>query len=631
MLLRLETRSNGGISVWTIAIPMRDGTRLAGRLWLPKMGAGAKVSTIFEYLPYRVHDGTRGQDDITYSHFANAGYAGLRVDVRGTGDSDGLFAGEYTLHERQDALEVLEWVAAQDWSNGAVGMIGMSYGGINALQIAAMQPPQLKTIITMMSADDRFVGDCHYIGGALSLEALAWGSAQLLCATQPPDPAIVGDKWREMWQQRLNGARPALLDWLAHPTKNAFWKDGSVSENYAAITIPVLAVGGWMDGYTATVFRLLDNLGENCVGLIGPWTHDWPNQAAIAPMPEFLDECVAWWDYGLCDFPHKPRRAKLTAWIQAGTDPLQGDWIRLENRPGVATSNVQLPLHGIDDEGPVPVRSPQTFGHTGGKFCPMGHSPMLPQDQRAEEGAGRVFQTDPLEAKFDVLGAPQVELLLSSDCASGHIVACLSDVAPDGAVKLVSFGVLNLAHRAAFVLGEEIIPGEEMLVRLELKPIGYRFGLGHRVRLTFSTSYWPMTWPTAQIVTLTLNRGGLTMPVLGDAPFVKLQLQPAGLAPIGQTRIDRTFDSEPVEMSQIDRKITQTRSESYSIDPWHPSTATAATEVTWRSIGRGHDVTVTNRIRMWDSSGLRRLEIKMTACDGDTSLATRRWTSEYPW
>ena len=184
----------------------------------------------------------------------------MRVDIRGSGDSDGLLTDEYTEQELQDALEVSRWIAAQPWCTGVVGMMGISWGGFNSLQVAALRPPALKAIISLCSTDDRYADDAHYMGGCLLNENLHWGSILMAYNAYPPDPQLVGERWRRMWLERLEGATPFPALWMGHQRRDAFWRHGSVCEDYGQIACPVYAVGGWADGYSNAVPRLLEGL-----------------------------------------------------------------------------------------------------------------------------------------------------------------------------------------------------------------------------------------------------------------------------------------------------------------------------------------------------------------------------------
>src|SRR6266481_1612413 len=204
-------------------IPMPDGCRLAARIWLPADAETTLVPAILEYIPYRKRDFTRARDEPMHHYFAGYGYAAVRVDLRGSGDSEGLLLDEYLKQEHDDALEVIRWIAQQPWCSGAVGMMGKSWGGFNSLQVAARRPPELKAIITVCSTDDRYADDVHYMGGCLlNYYMLLWGSVMLAYSARPPDPLVVGDRWRELWRQRLEGNPFLIESWLSHQRRDAY-------------------------------------------------------------------------------------------------------------------------------------------------------------------------------------------------------------------------------------------------------------------------------------------------------------------------------------------------------------------------------------------------------------------------
>lgn len=257
-------------NVW---IPLSDGCQLAARVWLPQDAESRPVPGILEFIPYRKRDSTRLRDEPIHHYIAGHGYAALRVDVRGSGDSDGLMADEYQQREQDDALEVIAWIAARPWCDGNVGMTGISWGGFNSLQVAARRPAALKAIITLCSSDDRYADDAHYMGGCLINENLTWGAVLLCSNALPPDPEIVGERWQAMWRDRLENAVLFPELWLQHPVRDEYWKHGSVCEDYGAIQCAVYAIGGWADAYRNAVPRLLEGLHAPRKGLIGPWCH----------------------------------------------------------------------------------------------------------------------------------------------------------------------------------------------------------------------------------------------------------------------------------------------------------------------------------------------------------------------
>ena len=277
-------------------IPLSDGVRLSARIWLPEDAEDEPVPALLEYLPYRKDDETAARDAVRHPYLAGHGYASVRVDMRGSGDSEGLLLDEYLPQEQLDAVEVIEWLAAQPWCSGAVGMFGISWGGFNALQVAARQPPALKAVIAVSTTHDRYTDDVHWCGGCVYQPMLDWATSMLAYNARPPDPAVVGDGWRDLWLARLEGNRPFIESWLGHQTRDDYWLQGSVCADYAAIRCPVYVVSGWCDWYRNPVFALLEGLDVPRKGLIGPWAHTYPEQAAPGPAIGFLQESLRWWD-----------------------------------------------------------------------------------------------------------------------------------------------------------------------------------------------------------------------------------------------------------------------------------------------------------------------------------------------
>jgi putative CocE/NonD family hydrolase len=513
-------------------IPLKDGTRLAARIWLPEDAEESPVPALLEYLPYRKRDGTHERDALTHPYLAGHGYAAVRVDIRGSGDSEGVLDDEYSRRELDDALEVIAWIASQPWCSGAVGMFGISWGGFNALQVAALQPPALKAIVTLCSTDDRYADDVHYMGGAkLASADLGWGGFFLADMCHPPDPLLVGERWREMWLKRLQ-AMPLFLErWLRHQRRDAYWRHGSVCEDFSAIRCPVFAVGGWTDGYTNAIPRLLDHLEVPRKGLIGPWAHAYPHFAKPGPQIGFLQEMLRWWDHwlkgkptGIMDEP------MLRAWMTESHRPashhetLPGRWVaepawppadRKPHRLFLADGGLQMHSAPLS---PLDIRSPQTVGSEGGEWCPFGRGRDQAGDQRPDDVRSLLFETPPLDQALEILGASVVTLDVVCDKPGANLAARLCDVHPSGESLRVSFGVLNLAHRDSHATPSPLVPGQRYRVRLQLNDCGAAFPAGHRIRLALSTAYWPMIWPAPDDATVTILGGTLDLPARPSRP-----------------------------------------------------------------------------------------------------------------
>src|SRR5690606_21990308 len=281
-------------------ITLKDGTRLAARIWMPDNAPAVPAPAVLEILPYRKRNGTAPRDESTYPIFAAAGIVGVRVDIRGCGESEGVIDGEYTPRELSDAVEVIEWIAAQPWSNGSVGMMGISWGGFNSLQVAALKPPALKAVISIASTVDRYNDDIHYKNGAHLSAQASWAATMGAYQSRAPDPEIVGDRWLGMWLERLENEPFFMEEWLKHQRRDAFWEHGSICEDFDGFEVPALVIAGWADGYRNTPLKAVEGLGPKAKALIGPWIHKYPHFAWPKPRMDFHAEAIAWWNHWLC-------------------------------------------------------------------------------------------------------------------------------------------------------------------------------------------------------------------------------------------------------------------------------------------------------------------------------------------
>ena len=506
--------------VW---IPMADGVRLSARIWRP--ADGPPVPAILEYIPYRKRDGTRLRDDERFRYWAGHGYACIRLDIRGTGESEGLIDDEYALREQDDAVEAIAWIAAQPWCSGKVGMTGISWGGFNALQVAARRPPALAAIVTHCSTDDRYADDVHFMGGCLLLDNFFWGSAFFMFMARPPDPDIQGPRWREQWLARLENQQPvAATVWQRHQRRDGYWKHGSVCEDYGAIEAAVYAVGGWADGYSNAVPRMLAGLSCPRKGLVGPWGHKYPHDAIPGPSIGFLQHALQWWDRWLKDEENGiMAQPAYRVWLEEPQRPAaslaqsRGRWVEEAAwpSPNVATRLFHLNADGLGEAprpgGVLVHRSPETVGQAGGVWCPYGlggTSPDLAIDQRGDDAGSLTFDSEPLAERLEILGAPAVRLALAIDKPQGMVAVRLNDVAPDGTSWRVSYGLLNLSHRHGHERVAAMVPGREEEIVVRLNDCAHAFPAGHRIRVAISTSYFPVAWPAPEAFHIHLRAGG---------------------------------------------------------------------------------------------------------------------------
>ena len=648
--------------VW---IELRDGCRLAARIWYPDV---EWAPAILEYIPYRKRDGTRGRDEPMHGYFAQHGYVAVRVDMRGSGESDGLLHDEYLQQELDDAVEVIDWLTRQPWCDGNVGMMGKSWGGFNALQVAALRPPALKAIITVCSTDDRYADDIHYKGGCLLNDNLWWGAIMMAYQARPPDPALRSD-WREVWWDRLESMPfwPAL--WLQNQRRDAYWRHGSVCEDWSAIQCPVFAVGGWADAYTNAVPRLLEALDAPRLGLIGPWAHLYPHDGKPGPSIGFLQEAVRWWDHwlkgaenGVMDQP------MLRAFIEDGAEP--------ENRetaagrfvgeaqwpsPEIVRRKLSVGAAGIDrpaEAGQMHIRSPAWAGLGAGEWMGTGAPHEAPFDQRLDDGVSLVFDGATLDAPLEILGTAEIVVEIASDKPVAQLCVRLCDVATDGASRRVTYGVLNLTHRDSHSRPSPLEPGVFYSVRIKLNDAGYRFAPGHRLRLAFSTAYWPLIWPAPDATTLTLKvPATLTLPVRRArardtvVAFDAREAAPGPrITPMSKGRVERRvgfdlasgvstyetiaegglFGEGAYRLDEIDTHVSHDLSRSFRIGAENPLSASYNLDQTYEMGREGWRIRIVTHVSMHATATEFVLQARLTAYWNDQAMRERQFAQNIP-
>jgi len=654
-------------------IPMPDGTRLAARIWLPEDAETAPVPAILDFLPYRQGDLMAARDAALYPHFAARGYACARVDLRGTGNSEGIILDEYTPQELQDGCDVIAWLAAQPWCDGNVGMTGISWGGFNSLQVAALRPAALRAVLTLCASDDRYADDVHYRGGCLlAVDMLQWAVSMLVWNALPPDPAVAGAAWRERWLERLT-VTPAFVEpWMSHQLRDDYWRHGSVREDYSAIEVPVYAVGGWSDGYTDAIPRLLTGLTVPRKGLIGPWSHAFPNDSVPGPEIGFLEEALRWWDHwlkgidtGIMDEP------MLRAWMQEYTPPAPhhrhwpGRWVAEPSwpPPGAARDRrLYLQASGRLDDRPGDGeerthRAEETAGLDAGSLTADGGFGDWPGDQRGEDGRSLSFTSPPLEEPAEILGNPRVRLSLTSDRPGASIVARLCDVAPTGESLLVTRDLFNLTHREGHDRAVPLVPGEAVTVEFPLKIIAHRFDAGHRIRLSVSTTYWPWMWPHPEPVTLGMSCGADSFV---DLPVREPRAEDDDLAPFGPPERPAGLETEVLARRPTQRTIRHNLADgsaevifdwdvggnfrlvdagieadgsnvtSYKITAGQPLSAEVCTEQSASLRSAHHDVTVAATGRMTAGPATFLVTLGLDARENGYRAHSRRWCLEFP-
>jgi len=651
-------------------IPLGDGCRLAARLWIPQIAEQKPVPALLEVNPYGKRSGTRERDEPMHRYFAGHGYAAVRVDLRGTGESEGSLRDEYSEQEQHDCVQVIAWIAAQPWCDGAVGMIGKSWGGFSALQVAALQPPQLKAIIAVCASDDRYADDAHFMGGCLLNENLTWGALLFTLHAQPPDPKLVGEAWRGLWLRRLEKSVFFPEIWLRHQRRDAYWRRGSVCEDYGRIRCPVYLVSGWADGYSNAVPRLLARLSCPRKGMVGPWAHVYPHEGVPGPAIGFLQESLRWWDHWLKGKATEIMKEPLfRAWLQESVPPRDfykvrpGHWVAERGWPSSRIEMLRFYLgssgllRSPPDKREFKIRSPLVSGLAGGSWCAFGLEGEMPGDQRRDDAGSLCFDSMPLQSRLEILGAPRVVLELASDQPLGQIAVRLNDIAADGTSARVSYGLLNLTHRDGHRWPAPLEPGRRYRVEVNLNDIAYAFPPGHRLRLAVSTGYWPIAWPSPLPVTLAVFSGPSFLELPNRTPSrddKELAPFPEAIAAVGPDQTDlrpglsrRTVENDPFtgetvytvatdlaedespalwRFDQIDLICGHSIVERFIVrenDPWSARTEILQEIVMCRGTWQ---TSISTRVLMTCDREFFHLEADLVTREGHEEIFSRSWT-----
>ena len=530
---------------WDVRIPVRDGLDLSSNLWLPLPRPGRadeRFPVILEMIPYGKDNWRRNADTARGEWLAARGFALCRLDVRGTGSSQGVAEDEYTEAETKDGFDAVEWLAAQPWCNGNVGMWGISYGGFTSIQVAKLRPPHLRAILPMYATDDRYRDDVHIRGGCVTAsEKCQYAVSQLGMNAMPPHPPFWGDDWRDRWRERLEATPPWLMPWIREQVDGPYWRRGSLAPDYDALECAVFQVAGWTDAYVDPVFRIQERCGNASVRtLVGNWVHSYPDDAYPGPNLDWMHELVRFFDRYLKGVENGWEDEPAVTWFErryAEPEPFPtawpGRWRAAGAFPVPGTTTRELHLAGprrlaataTGAAGIDTVRHRATAGTSGALSWGAGGAPNgLARDLRADEHRGLTWTSEPLSTPLSVIGVPEAVLHLTGSMPVATCVVRLSEVdASSGVSSLVATGVLNLTHRLSDTDPSPMpvrgLATEE--VRIPLRTTGYRFTPGNRIRLTVLTSYWPVLWPSPIPGELRVHHGPgaasrLLLPVLAD-------------------------------------------------------------------------------------------------------------------
>lgn len=648
---------------------MPDGARLGARMWLPE--TEKTVPAILEYIPYRKDDYTALRDSTTIAHFATRGYACIRVDMRGSGSSDGVLFDEYSDQEVDDGVAVIDWIAKQPWCDGNVGTIGISWGGVTGLQLAQRAPEALKTIIVLGATEFRYYDDAGYYMGCMVGQTLGWAAIMFGYNTRPPNPELVGERWRELWLDRLENAPHYLERWLEHQHEDEYWLNNTVGTDYDAIKIPVYAVSGHADCWPNTVSRLLQNLSVPVRGLQGAWCHRYPHLGVPGPTVDFLPDATRWFDQwlkqqdtGIMD------EATYQVYLQDSVRPQS----YYEARPGRWVGEAQWPSPQVTEklyylfkkglslkevnDTEFEICSPQTVGMASGEYMPwfaFGPAEELPADQQIEDAGSLVFDIEVEDASLEILGNPIVQLTVSCDQPQALLAVRLCDVWPDGESTMITRGILNLSQRNGKSKPEALEPGKEYPVEISLNHTGYVIPVGHRVRLSISTSYWPMAWPSPSNANVKIYTASsqLSLPVrsanAADGKLTEYTETKSGepiattiLREVKQNRrlitdpetglstIEIHADNGKTRFEHSQMEMGSVTTQRYSINGTDPLSARAEYEWDWEYSRADWLITTRTRTVVSCDASYFYLEAESIAFEGEQEVFRKKWNHKYP-
>jgi uncharacterized protein len=501
-----------GVRMESAWIPMKDGVRLAATLYMPDGAhAGEKFPALLEYLPYRKDDGTAAGDYPKHTYFARRGYVSVRVDIRGFGASEGTPPErEYSEQEQQDGEQVIAWLANQPWSNGNVGMFGISWGGFTALQMAMRHATGLKAIVAVHATGELFHDDVHYIDGMAHIDEFELNMDMAQGWVGAPDYSLD----EKVFGPRFNSP-PWSLIYLKHQHDGPFWRDRV--RPLSTITTPSFLIGGLQDGYRDDVTDMLMKSPASIKAIVGPWNHSFPNDADFGPRVEWRDQAVRWFDYWLkgrdTGVVNDPR---LVIYMQHWHPPdpslesVPGEWRREDVWPPATAKDTTLYLHGnhsLSESASGTATHQLKYVPTAGVEAGFWWGELL-TDTRPVDAFSLVYDSVPLENEVAILGRPRALLTASATAPLADWFVRLSDVAPDGTVTQITGAGLNGAQRESMSDPKDLEPGKVYPLNIEMHLTSWVFPKGHRIRISISNALWPMVLPTPYMMTTSLQLGG---------------------------------------------------------------------------------------------------------------------------
>ncbi|MCL2645940.1 MAG: CocE/NonD family hydrolase [Phycisphaerales bacterium] len=512
-----------------VKVRMRDGVELNAKILRPKRAAvGMRFPAVMEYNPYRMQSakGTgnyRDEIPMVSWYLAERGYVVVHYEVRGTGSSTGYSEMVYSEDERRDGYDMCEWIARQEWCTGAVGMIGISHGAVVQWQVAVQQPPHLKTIIVRSANDDVYTEFTNPGGSIRPWIFEAYGPHMDASNFSPPSEGMVGEKWEEIWKERLEKSVPWSISHIRNIVQGEFWKCKSLSADDSRVKVPVYLIEGWADWYATAELRAFQKLSVPRKVLIGPWGHYYPDAAFPGPRVNGCELYRRWFDYWLKGIENGVmKEPAVTVFVRHWKEPAlmyvedAGEWRNEDAWPPKRVVRTKLYLGGNDQlvsesvaTGTASFEYRASAGMTTGRRSGLGSTTPwgLPLDQRGDEEFGPVWTGEPLEKAMEVMGECDVVLHVSSTAKVAYFHVKLCDISPEGVSRLITDGGLLGTHRASHETPVAMTPGEVYELKFPLKHIAYRVEAGHRLRVMVTGADFQNAWPTGERGVHTVHLG----------------------------------------------------------------------------------------------------------------------------
>jgi putative CocE/NonD family hydrolase len=507
---------------------MADGVRLAATLYIPKAQTkNERFPALLEMLPYRKDDLFALRDYERASHFAKRGYVVARVDVRGTGGSEGALPNrEYSQQELTDATTIIDQLSKQPWSNGKVGMYGISWSGFNALMVAKKRPPALKAVLAVHASDNQYLNDIHYIDGVLHMDTYSHQISSDNALPQSPHYTLNESYFRDRFDQK-----PWIFTWFHHQQNDAFWRDESLGFQQP-LPLPAYLIGGLLDGYRDFILSVGQDANAPIIAEIGPWNHAWPDDGEPGPNHDWQQRAVRWWDYwlkgidtGILKEPH------FMVFVRAGHEPstnekeTPGHWRCYPSWPPKNQQHQRLYLssrHRLQEKmeaQTLPSQAHQLAYQPGSGMTAGVWWGEQTGDMAADDAQSLIYDSPPLSTPLTIIGQPEISLRIAADAGYYHWSVRLEDVSPTGKVSLVSGVLIHPSQRLSGLTPQPLPPGQAATLKAKIHVTTWTFKPGHRIRLAISNAQFPMAWPTP-------HRGNTTL-ILGANTWLTLPLAPA--------------------------------------------------------------------------------------------------------